>query len=715
MSVKPATAPATAPASLHVKDGQGVLDGLRIHPRKKAEPLPLFGEDSWNLSPAVFRENARRCHCSVDFTHLSNPLTRLTAKEYLFARLHEPAGAPRSRMAPATVRAVYNRMRRFIAFIEERTGSFRLGELTQADLDAWLAFIRTPGRLPRQVAALLEIPVDLHAHADRLTQGGYQFEPWRGRAPFQVAGCKPSPLENTTPRIPEPVINALLRWSLKYVDVFSADILAARAELTMLADQANKATIARTELGHPTSDAIAQRLDAYLSRLRKEGRGVPVWPDDVSVVSKEGTRVNYGYMALRIGCRAGAICQARRHHSTILTAVAELGTEIGGMDTPISIDPDTGRPWRSQRFDQFTLMREEKMLQAAAYIVCAYLTGMRDSEVQAMRVGCHSVERSADGLIERHRVRSTAYKMRSVTGEAAEWITIAPVGRAVDIAERLSAHARERRGLDTLWLVLVNGAATKDHLSTEIVRTLNQFRAHLDRTQGTPENPAIPREASGQPWRFATRQFRRTIAWHIANRPFGTVAGKIQYKHASIATFEGYAGESASGFGAEVARERSLGRLEDIIEHYEEFRRGHPPTGPAASRLVSEFGRVADALGDLPGMIVDPARLRSMLRHLARDLHVGFLNDCFFEAASALCLRRTPQTDRKAPVLSHCSPERCPNSCLSRRHLPPWEASIEEGDILLRDPKLTANQRKALEIEQARKRALIAPLKGEEA
>lgn len=114
-------------------------------------------------------------------------------------------------------------------------------------------------------------------------------------------------------------------------------------------------------------------------------------------------------------------------------------------------------------------------------------------------------------------------------------------------------------------------------------------------------------------------------------------------------------------------------------------------------------------------MIADPARLRSMLRHLARDLHVGFLNDCFFEAASALCLRRTPEADRKAPVLSHCSPDRCPNSCLSRRHLPPWQASIEDGDRLLRDPKLTANQRKALEIEQARKRGLIAPLMEQEA
>ena len=30
----------------------------------------------------------------------------------------------------------------------------------------------------------------------------------------------------------------------------------------------------------------------------------------------------------------------------LLAAVLELGTEVGGMDTPIAIDPDTGRPWR---------------------------------------------------------------------------------------------------------------------------------------------------------------------------------------------------------------------------------------------------------------------------------------------------------------------------------------------------------------------------------
>src|SRR3546814_9186274 len=89
------------------------------------------------------------------------------------------------------------------------------------------------------------------------------------------------------------------------------------------------------------------------------------------------------------------------------------------MDTPISIDPESGRPWR-ERFDAKTLAHEERMLQAAAYIVCAYLTGMRDCEVQAMRRGCLSIARSEDGLIERHRIRSTIYKRRAAVGERSE-------------------------------------------------------------------------------------------------------------------------------------------------------------------------------------------------------------------------------------------------------------------------------------------------------
>jgi hypothetical protein len=699
--------------SRHVRDSDSVLSGLPMRTGFPPAALPLFGQDQWDVTPAVFRENARRCHCSVDFAQLSDPAQRLAAKEYLYARLREPAGGVRPRLAPASVRAVFNRLRRFMTFAEIRRGQFRLDLLDQADLDAWLTQLRAGGaRAPYQVAALLDVPVDLHVHADQLSQGGFTFTPWRGRPVSQVAGCPPVSRENVTPRIPEPVIAALLRWSLRYIDDFAPDILAARIGLDQLEARTREIDVHKTHGARPVVTVVAERLDTFIAGRRAAGRGIPVWSGDTRVFNTiDPVPINYALIGLHLGCNAGDISQITRNHARVLDAVRELGVETGGMEPPISTAVETGLPWRPHRLDQKSLPVEEKWLQAACYVVCAYLTGMRDSEVQAMRAGCHSVARSADGLIERHRISGTAYKRAGVTGRAEAWVTIAPVSRTVAVLECLTGPARARRGIDSLWVVLKNAAATKDHLSSEIVRTLNQFRDHLDRTRGEPATPAIPRGADNQPWHFSTRQFRRTVAWHIANRPFGTVAGKIQYKHASIATFEGYAGESRSGFRAEIAHEHALGQLDDVIEHYEDFQRGMTPTGPASARILREFARVRDKLGDLPGRVADPERLRAMLRHLARTLHAGFLNDCFFEPANALCLRHAPDEERRVPVLSRCSPDRCPNSCITSRHLPPWEASIADADEMLRDPRLSAPQREALAVEQTRKRRLIAPLK----
>jgi hypothetical protein len=249
-----------------------------------------------------------------------------------------------------------------------------------------------------------------------------------------------------------------------------------------------------------------------------------------------------------------------------MRAVERLGPEIGGMDCHISADPDTGLRWRA-RFDERSLAEEERMLQAAAYVVCAYLTGMRDSELQAMRAGCHSVSKSADGIVERHRIKSVTYKARDRSGEEAEWITIAPVARAIEIVERLTAPQRKVRGTDTIWQTLSMAGGEHAELRGNVIRLVNDLRDHLD--SFSSDRPAIPR-VDDRPWWFTPRQFRRTLAWYIANRPFGTVAGKIQYKHASIAMFEGYAGSIPSGFRREVEQERALGQLDDVVEHYEE-------------------------------------------------------------------------------------------------------------------------------------------------
>ncbi|MGV1954163.1 hypothetical protein ACQZ5G_11375 [Agrobacterium sp. 22-214-1] len=571
-------------------------------------------------------------------------------------------------------------------------------------LDAYLAEVKSkPGRTKERVAHMLAYPILLDRYGPYLTLGGFSCRPWRGRSQSQVAGLsgKPLTVENRTPRIPEPVIGTLLRWSLKYVDLFATDIFAAREDLEAL----RRARPDNQLIG----DELTDRLDLYIGRRCAIGRGIPIRLANTGGHSQPSPmeRINFDLIAMQLRCKTASLMWPARRER-LERALSLIGPEVGGMDSNVSIDPDTGRPWR-ERFDQDSIAQEERMLQAAAYVVCAYLTGMRDSELQAMRVGCCTTGRSADGLVERHRIRSVVYKMRELTGEEAEWITVAPVTRAVAAAEKLSERQRAKRGVETIWQILPMTNPASGELRLGIGRLINEFRDQID-SMGADDH-LIP-QVDGAPWRFTTRQFRRTLAWHIANRPFGTVAGKIQYKHASIAMFEGYSGSSPSGFRQEVEQERALGQLDDVVEYYEQAVKADlPPAGPAAARLRAEFARIRDELGDLPGRIVDPQRLRAMLAHLGRTLHVGVLADCFFDPDTALCLDQdNDDLDHFMPALAQCRPDRCPNACIVRRHLPPWQASIADAERLLADHRLSALQLTALTRDIERMRRLIAPL-----
>jgi len=673
--------------------------------------LPRFGEDRWNLHAAIFRENTPPSHGKLNFTSIADPALRLIAKELLYAKLNVRIPSLRKRMDPASVSGVLHRLKRFFAFLAAGTGRVNLADVDQRVMDGYLAALQAGGRrTPAVVAHLIDTAIDLHRFRDHLSCGGIAFAPWKGRPAFVIAGCVRAS-ENSTPRIPEPVIGALLRWSLKYIDLFAPDILAARRELDALEARSAElwaACDADANLALLARRRIAERFE----RLRAEGRGVPVWAGGDRRL-RSTPPINFTLLRLHAGCDASEhISSSEPTMRLIVEALNELGPEVGGMDTPISIDPDTGEPWR-ERFDSKTLIHEEKMLQAACYVVCTYLTGMRDSEVQAMHAGCHIVERSADREIDRHKIRSISYKWRAAQGAVENWVTIPEVGRAVEVLEALTSAARLQQRRSDLWLVLrpTKRNKYKIHIGTDISRYLDLFRDHLDERFGLDGEPTIPLAPYGDPWHFTPRQFRRTVAWYIANRPFGTVAGKIQYKHTSIAMFEGYAGASASGFRSEIERERELGQLDDIVAYYENARGGDKPAGPAAARLCAEFDRVREELDDLPGQVVDTKRLRAMLKQIARTLYVGYLNDCFFEPAAALCLKRHERKDRSAPILSHCSPDRCPNSSITKRHLPVWEASIAEAEEHLANKRLPSLQRKALKAENERKRRLIAPLK----
>lgn len=713
-----------APVHAHVLafDDRPVLASAPLKAGYVREKLSRVGDPSWDLGPAVFRENARRCHVTVHFDVLEHADVITAMRAYLYARLNIDLPGCRPKLAPASIRQAFNRARRFYAFVRVRLGRLDFGHIDQALIDAYARDLRNdPVRRPSIVAQLLQVVTDLYHLRDHLSGTGLGFEPWAGRAAARVAGYR-HVRENRTPRMPEEIITPLLAWSMRYISVFATDILAARAEIDRL--EARRARLLAAERGLP--DAMRRlrqrsRLERYLVRRAQQRRGVPIWTNPhfgaLRVDAHTGKAIpSINFHLLNLHAGIDAVAEPAMHLTlttgttdVIRKAVESLGTEVGGMDTPISIDLKSGQPWRA-RFDTKTLAIEEKMLQTAAYVVCAYLTGMRDSEVQAMRRGCLSITRSEDGLVDRQRVRSTVYKGKSNTGQSASWVTIEPVAEAIAVLERLSEHAARKTGNDTLWPVLHPRAASQTYLSSEVVRQLNAFRDHINTAFGSVDAPGIPPGPDSKPWRITTRQFRRTIAWHIANRPFGTIAGMIQYKHASVAAFEGYAGTSASGFRAEVETQRRLGQIDDILDYFDQRQGGASMSGPAGPRIARTLDDAAGRLDPLPAMIADRPRLRVMLASVARTLHVGVLADCFFDPATALCLKRVTTLEPTQPLTTLCEPTRCPNACITARHRPAWERAAVDASTHLHERHISKIQRHALQSELERLSAVIAAI-----
>src|SRR3546814_2190951 len=135
------------------------------------------------------------------------------------------------------------------------------------------------------------------------------------------------------------------------------------------------------------------RLKAYFGRRRREGRGAPIWgtahngklrvdPDTGAVTPPINAHLLHLHAGIDVQAEPGAHLLLTGGEARLIDAVAaELGVEVGGMDTPIPIDIESGRPWR-ERFDAKTLAHEERVLQAAADIGWVYLLGMRSDNLR---------------------------------------------------------------------------------------------------------------------------------------------------------------------------------------------------------------------------------------------------------------------------------------------------------------------------------------------
>ncbi|MFE9925742.1 hypothetical protein ACFYQA_30505 [Streptomyces sp. NPDC005774] len=632
---------------------------------------PLLTDDIWDLRcvlPRTWRT------WRLDFTKVSDPVTRRTAKEYVASRLHRGSLG----LGPLKATAAAGELRTFATVVRDlrEAGAPRLSDVNRTHLDTVLKkWKSSPHTATRHITLLKH----LSAHGPFLSEDRLSLLPWNGRSAYGVAGVQRVKGENITPRIPEEVLAPLLRAAIFYVETASGDILATQGEIAAL-----EAARRGQNLGHGQA---RERVLAFIARRRAAGRGIPAVPLAVAHTVPDALAVdgvlqspNHSLVSLLAGC-------GKAVHLRVLTAEAgeSLGYEEGGLDTPMSTWPGSGRPWRS-RLSPFTLANELSFLRTACWIVIAYLSGMRDAEVRELGRDCAVTEFGADGR-PRYKIRGRVYKGkgRRLGGEEAEWVVLDIVHRAVAVLREINDDPSHLFGYD--------GGGRNGHvLLSNMPRRIRAFRDHLNELFSTQDGLYVPvpdmfpvgnvppleeasqggtedgAESTALPWGFDTRQFRRTLAWHIAHQPFGVVAGARQYKHAAITMFEGYAGTSASGFADEVAAEEAVAKLDYVEDLYHDWNEGGRSAGGAAQRIEAEFDRIRSELGDLPGAVASPSRLRTLLHHLTKTLHPGVLNDCFYQAETAVCRKRAKPLGRPVPMLGMCM--RCPNSRRTAVHMP---------------------------------------------
>ncbi|CAL9676265.1 hypothetical protein [Streptomyces sp. enrichment culture] len=652
MTTAPHSRPAAIPLPPHAQEGNPfVLHGCPLKPGSRLQETSRFADDVWNLGPAMVKKHDRRF--ILDFGLI--PAThRHVGKELCYAMLSGPAPVGETQPAAATVRTVFTEHVRFLRWAAARSG--RLEKLSGADLEDYQRFLIQS--LPRAGAR------------QSARAGARKFWLWRSCLSSDALRFDPAHIdgwgenaahrrENTTARIPEEVMGPLFVWSMRFIDDFRADILAADHAWHTPAPPVKP----------PAYGQVSGLVRAWLDKQLATGQPMPGWRGKPSLTA----------IAHAVGCSRISVSRHRR-------MIDETASLVGIRPQPVSDQPIRGRldgqPWIQAVLADYSepdsLANLARLLQDACYIVLAFLSGARDSELKHLQRGCLAVERDADGRPYRWKMHSLAFKGESdPAGTPATWNIGEPAARAITVLEQLQPP-----GSDYLFAPLPHTPGALPDPVNQVLSSgatnarLNRYTAWINGyCQLHKRSDSIP-AINGQQWHLTNRQFRRTLAWYIARRPGGAIAGALAYRHHCIQIFEGYAGTSDSGFRAEVESEQALARGEHLLAAIDTHE--HTTlTGPAADeafRRLEQLGTRARYQGRI---VLDEARLRRLMDRHDPAVYPGQYVTCVHDHTKALCEKARNQRSENLPDHGGCKPLACRNVALAPENTAAWQHEVD--------------------------------------
>ena len=480
--------------------------------------ISRYGDETWNLAPYLPARNStqKRIKFTMQFKsgyRLTDPeyATLLaSAKRFLYTRWRVAGGQLGRPVSARTLTSIWSQLRRLLEWmIEEGLTSF--SELTP-DQCARYASSLGDHLQPGTITQLLGVVTSYYEMRDHLIDRMPDF-PWQHQfgAPTGLArnGRRPrgeSWKHATTEVIPLRIMSALVQKALDYVEVRAGPLLDLRDQIA--------------------KDAEHKLSDVKLVHRKKYPSGF----SSVHASEQEYLRVKASH----------------RWTSAERRYLIEHGYE-------------------SRRQLQFDLVH----LRTACYIICAAFSGMRDSELASLEVGCFVKRKGFDGETFCW-LKGITYKLER-DPKPAEWMVPEIVGKAVSVATRLGAP---ERALSAERIKLLERTTRNRNLDDEsrlaIRIELEQARRHqnalllvskqhgkisaLGSNAARTTLHAFARQAGlkveqqdldgvlkrervqqGETWPFSPHQFRRTFAVYVARHVLGDVRYlREHFKHWSL-------------------------------------------------------------------------------------------------------------------------------------------------------------------------------------
>lgn len=667
------TAPSLSSGPEYLNDATPVLLHRELLPGTDRDELCRFGEDRWHVNEGIFEQDASAY--SFNFAAVPEPL-RGFAKYYFWQVINcdSPSPLRRTAIERPSLRTVANMWVPFKAFVDwlHDRAVTKVSQVTAEMLDDYLIDVGNLDvalglkyRRVVEIRRLWSYRLLLPEHMRLPT-----MPPWGGDPARELLGASRAHRENLTPRINEDTMKPLLWWSLRFVEDFAEDILAAHREYLFLyfrGRQAGQGVANRAPNGQ-----VLQRARRHIDQLHR---------DDGSLPGRHGAdgflRIDWRHLTKVLDYTSETSLRDGSAGKLLLDSGLPIADDAY-LDTPVTGLVD-GSPWHHGPFRYHQIRHMARHLSTACLIVIAYLSGARPGEVLNLRRGCIEHDVTNDmwlmrGVFFKNAVDTDGNKIPAGMERRDPWVVIKPVATAVAILERLHHHP----------LLFPN--SIEAHRQLKNTRRKGQARvpsrcaddiaAFIEWANMRGASVAIPIDSAGP---LNITRFRRTLAWFIRRQPRGLVAGSIQYGHVHTRLMQGYAGDYDSGFVDELAFEDFLARLDQLADDEKALQTGETVSGPAAQEYRH---RVTAAGRQFAGHVLTSNRqARDLLTNPALQIYHGDAMTCVFDARVAACqLRGTADDPAVTPDLEDCRPW-CRNIARTDRDIA--ELSTRRTDLAL--------------------------------